>query len=414
MQTHCYFGTAFCLVILMRASSVEAQGIWATDTSAGFIARYGHTASVVNDKIVVISGNNGDYDSLEIFDPITHVWSKPNVTGYFSSYAFGTSCVMNNKIFFFGGHSIYFPTIQNRYFDTVFVFDPATNTWSIPTMSGSFTPREMLSSCVVDGKIYAIGGHKEDASSNYFYSSAFEVLDPTTNTWSTPVTKSALVARTGHTSSVVNGKIYVIGGESQLEDKLPNQVFDPSTNTWSNISSVGFTHRRYLTASVVNGKIYTIGGTDLNGISALSTLEVYDPASDTWSTPTTTGALTRRMWLSSSVVNGKIYAIGGYTPHTELRYNEVFTPDQEDNVSSVSSSSIIQLSPNPTDGIVTVHAESTSHVTLENLLGERVLEVATPRASAFTLDLTKLPAGIYFARFEMAGGAVEMRKIVKE
>jgi hypothetical protein len=74
----------------------------------------------------------------------------------------------------------------------------------------------------------------------------------------------------------------------------------------------------------------------------------------------------------------------------------------------------LRLSPNPTEGIIAVHAANIEHITIENLLGERVLEVANPRASEFTLDLSKLPAGIYFARFEMAGGEVVMRKVVKE
>jgi len=67
-------------------------------------------------------------------------------------------------------------------------------------------------------------------------------------------------------------------------------------------------------------------------------------------------------------------------------------------------------------GLFNVHdaSLSTHKVIVFNLLGERVLEVANPRASEFTLDLSMLPAGIYFARFEMAGGAVEMRKIVVE
>lgn len=36
--------------------------------------------------------------------------------------------------------------------------------------------------------------------------------------------------------------------------------------------------------SVVDGKIYVIGGSSNYGRGALSTLEVYDPATDTWST----------------------------------------------------------------------------------------------------------------------------------
>ena len=67
------------------------------------------------------------------------------------------------------------------------------------------------------------------------------------------------------------------------------------------------TARAYLSTSVVNRKIYAIGGYD--GQRVFSTVEEYDPATDTWtkkaSMPTARGG------LSTSVVNGKIYAIGG-------------------------------------------------------------------------------------------------------
>jgi hypothetical protein len=117
--------------------------------------------------------------------------------------------------------------------------------------------------------------------------------------------------------------------------------------------------------------------------------------------------------LSSCVVDGRIYALGGYTPHTTLNTVEVFTPGPPDEVSSAASASPIVLSPNPTDGLITLHADNTKHITIENLLGNRVLEVGYPRSPEFTLDLSKLPAGLYFARFEMEGTVI-MRKIVKE
>jgi len=58
---------------------------------------------------------------------------------------------------------------------------------------------------------------------------------------------------------------------------------------------------------VVNGKIYAIGG--YRSGSHLSTVEEYDPATDTWTKKADMPAA--RDVVSTSVVNGKIYAIGG-------------------------------------------------------------------------------------------------------
>lgn len=69
------------------------------------------------------------------------------------------------------------------------------------------------------------------------------------------------------------------------------------------------TARVTLGAAVVDGKIYAIGG--YNG-SYLSTNEMYDPATDSWVTKTS--MLTPRSKFGTAVVENKIYIIGGKSP----------------------------------------------------------------------------------------------------
>jgi hypothetical protein len=265
--------------------------------------------------------------------------------------------------------------------------------------SGTFTARETACGAMVNGKLYVIGGDTVDFSKPV---NILEVFDPSTNTWSRPATTGEFRPVSRGTCSVVDGKIYVFGAGVN--------VFDPSTNTWSTPFTTGiFQGADNATSSALNGKIYVFGG---GGSFSSDAAQVFDPATNTWDS--ITSMPTARSMLSSCVVDGKIYVLGGYTPHQELNTVEVFTPGPPDEVSSHSATLSVELSPNPTDGIITVHADNTKHVTIENLLGRSVLEVANPRASEFTLDLSKLPAGLYFARFEMASGEVKMRKIVKE
>ena len=75
----------------------------------------------------------------------------------------------------------------------------------------------------------------------------------------------------------------------------------------------------------------------------------------------------------------------------------------------------LSLSPNPTTGIITVHNAPANilHVTVSSILGESVLELAHPNAPELTLDLSKLPTGIYFVGFSLANGVIT-RKIIKE
>ena len=63
-----------------------------------------------------------------------------------------------------------------------------------------------------------------------------------------------------HYTCVVDGKIYVIGGAGPVYQALGTvEVYDPATDIWTAKSEMP-TARQGLSTSVVNGKIYAIGG----------------------------------------------------------------------------------------------------------------------------------------------------------
>jgi len=78
--------------------------------------------------------------------------------------------------------------------------------------------------------------------------------------------------------------------------------------TWTKKADMP-TARLGLTTSTVNGKIYAIGGGYSIDGTAFRTVEEYDPATDTWTRKA--DMPTRRYFHSASVVNGKVYVIGG-------------------------------------------------------------------------------------------------------
>jgi N-acetylneuraminic acid mutarotase len=98
------------------------------------------------------------------------------------------------------------------------------------------------------------------------------------------------------------------GGEPQQH---PQKAFHlaPAVqgNTWRKRADMP-TARRSLSTSAVNGKIYAIGG---YGPNRLSTVEEYDPVTDKWTKKA--DMPTARQGLSTSVLDGRIYAIGGWT-----------------------------------------------------------------------------------------------------
>jgi N-acetylneuraminic acid mutarotase len=160
------------------------------------------------------------------------------------------------------------------------------------------TARAGLSASVVDGKIYAIGGGAPVTT--------VEQYDPATDTW----TKKAdmRIPRVFFSTSVVNGKIYAIGGYGSGGAFLSSlEEYDPLTNSWTSKAHMSVA-RKFFTSSVANGKIYVMGGKDTSG-GATPIVEEYNPATDTWTKKA--NILTARGNMSCSTVNGIIYAIGG-------------------------------------------------------------------------------------------------------
>ena len=216
-----------------------------------------------------------------------------------------TSAVVDGKIYCIGGSG------SSYFLNSVEVYDPATDRWESKTPMP--TKRRGLTSALVDGKIYCIGGEVGYNS----YTNKVEVYDPETDTWET---KTSMPTTRGYFSSaVVNDKIYCIGGYGGSSYYNVVEVYDPKTDTWETKTPMPIV-KAFLASVVVDDKIYCIGGR--NG-TYLNTVEVYDPTTDSWETKTPMP--TSRAYLTSEVVNGKIYCIGGRNS-SYLNTVEVYDP----------------------------------------------------------------------------------------
>ncbi len=229
-----------------------------------------------------------------------------------------SSSVVDGKIYAIGGG-----VASGAAFSTVVAYDPVTDTWTrkadMPMVRGAGA------SSVVNGRIYAIGGTPSLGGATY--SSVIE-YDATTDTWTAKTNMAT--ARGWLSSSMVNGKIYVIGGAVTYGGTPHSTVeeYDPATDTWTRKANMP-TARACVSTSAVNGKIYAIGGTLNNPVNrGISTVEEYNPATNTWTKKA--DMPTARTWLSSSVVNGKIYVIGGLTTYgNHLSLVEEYDPARD-------------------------------------------------------------------------------------
>jgi len=230
-------------------------------------ARMGFAAGVVDGKIYIIGGmaNQETKSTVLMYDPVTDsVKTKaPMPTARFALAA----AVVDGKIYAIGGVTGNFePT------SIVEMYDPATDTWeakaSMPIENNNIAASE------VDGKIYVIGGQKAGGSEVGLQSVL--IYDPDTDSWSQ---KSSMhVRRWAPSSSVMDGKIYVIGGEKGIEDGWPGlnsvEMYDPATDSWTPMAPMP-TPRRGHSSSVLDQKIYVMGGTVGYSEAAIQTVEEY-------------------------------------------------------------------------------------------------------------------------------------------
>ncbi|MDA2934897.1 hypothetical protein MYX82_11230, partial [Acidobacteria bacterium AH-259-D05] len=288
-------------LLCVATACFAQQGRW-TPKADMPTPRWGLSTSAVAGTIYAIGGfeRGSALRTVEAYDPKTNTWTKK--ADMPTPRSLLATSVVDGKIYAVGGGNLEpgqlgLPTVEE--------YDPMTDTWT--TRVDMPTPRHALSTCVVDGKIYAISGF--DGTNM----ATVEQYDPSSDTWTTkadlPTLRSHLVTQ------VVGGKIYAIGGWDR-RDRLVTvfssvAVYDPATDTWTKRADMP-TPRSVAASSVVNGKIYVIGGTTVVGTGnghTLQTVEVYDPETDTWTQEV--DMPTARGWLSASLVDGKLYAIGG-------------------------------------------------------------------------------------------------------
>jgi len=118
------------------------------------------------------------------------------------------------------------------------------------------------------------------------------------------------------------GLIYAIGGLTSSGEALSTvEAYDTLTGLWVPGLPMS-TLRTRVGVTVLENKLYALGGFD--GHKRLSTVECYDPQMKAWKAVTPMN--TRRSALGAVVLNGKIFVVGGYDGHISLSTVECYSP----------------------------------------------------------------------------------------
>ncbi|MFC2116604.1 Kelch repeat-containing protein [Bacteroidota bacterium] len=306
----------FIIIILLGSSCKKEtvppdnfeQGVWVkiSDMPQN---RGGHTVNEINGKVYVIGGSPAENTSLSIsgmvFEWAANTWIElPHHNN--GKRILHTSCVVEGKLYVLGGWT---NDSLNSTSATMDMFNPQTGEWiskkSMPTH------RANLTCAVIEGKIYVIGGmqNNPDGTLNYNGLKVVEMYDRVSDTWLQ--LQDMPTGRWGSSAVAVDGKIYVIGGRSASHVVLYSsiEVYDPETDSWS--TKAGMPTERYqLTTCLLDGKIYAIGGWKNSSTGPIyDKVEVYDPVNDAWITESPMPV--SRAILASIAIDGKILVYGG-------------------------------------------------------------------------------------------------------
>eukprot|EP00735_Rhodelphis_limneticus_P006226 TRINITY_DN18605_c0_g1::TRINITY_DN18605_c0_g1_i1::g.1038::m.1038 TRINITY_DN18605_c0_g1::TRINITY_DN18605_c0_g1_i1::g.1038 ORF type:complete len:549 (+),score=27.81,sp/P87061/TEA1_SCHPO/32.26/1e-30,sp/P87061/TEA1_SCHPO/30.28/3e-25,Kelch_4/PF13418.1/9e-06,Kelch_4/PF13418.1/2.3e-06,Kelch_4/PF13418.1/3.3e-10,Kelch_4/PF13418.1/3.8e-10,Kelch_4/PF13418.1/8e-05,Kelch_3/PF13415.1/71,Kelch_3/PF13415.1/1.1e-06,Kelch_3/PF13415.1/1.3,Kelch_3/PF13415.1/3.5e-08,Kelch_3/PF13415.1/4.4e-06,Kelch_3/PF13415.1/0.0013 len=199
------------------------------------IARAGHSAVNIDEKIYMFGGRTEEGRSDELFyldctsDPVTWVW--PNPTGARPATRTRHSAVVwRDKMYIFGGRSgLHLLGFEN--FNDLFEYDPETNHWSAVHPLGEVPTQRAGHTAIVDhatDTMYTFGGSYDGMR---YYNDTYAYHFPT-QTWRRLDTQGiAPVPRDSHVAFLFGGGMYIYGGET-LSRTVRHDLFRLDLNSY--------------------------------------------------------------------------------------------------------------------------------------------------------------------------------------
>jgi N-acetylneuraminic acid mutarotase len=414
-RTILHFGPSLviCLFWILPVSFSQSNN-WHYITTLP-VSNCSFSLNEANDNLYVIGGENFEpewhtLDDVLIYDIAADSLSSGAPMPAPRSLPPGT--LVNGKIYAIGGH------ITPRQTATTIVeaYDIEKNSWD--TCASIPTARVWHAACLLEGKIYVMGGvpgfQRVDTISPY---TLVERYDPETDTWDTCA--SLPTGRWGLSACALNGKIYAIGGYSKKTTLSSVEVYDPVSDQWSTKQSMNFP-RGEMGLTALRGKIYAICGSMWDGFhntKIYENFEVYDPESDTWTLNSDTIPKSR-IGLAAVTVNDRIYIAGGVAYSTYVGVRDVYMFDPLTSIEFKpylieSDNQDISIYPNPTHDLINIQTSEQKNYSLEIIsLSGQVVKRMDKSESSFQFDLSSYQIGVYVIRI-ISGDAVCQGRVIK-
>ncbi len=267
--------------------------------------------------------------------------------------------VYQEKIYSFGGFSTW-PNVE----PTNEVYDPQTDTWTYiaPMPEGKAVTHEGF--VLVDNTVWLIGGRLTDSHGPL--TNEVWIYNISQDSWSRgPALKDPATGKRllwgGGGAGLLGRTIHVVGGfvatacdndqdKYHLTLNVDDWLVDPAHTTWQNTRKPMPIKRNHISTTVLAGKLYVIGGQfghDCGGGEDQIYSHRYDPLTDTWTRLTDLPTVRSHCEASIFPLDGSIYFAGGDGATSKVT---ILTPGANKGLGSWANADKYDL-PNPYIGV---------------------------------------------------------------
>ncbi|MDP9402809.1 MAG: malectin domain-containing carbohydrate-binding protein [Actinomycetota bacterium] len=262
-----------------------STGRWSTSTALARRAYKGHhhAAEIVAGKLYLFGGlGSGSGGRVQIYNPVTNSWSLGPAMPFAAGAS--SSALIRGQVYVAGG------IIGSATTDRLARFHPASGTWTslAPMPHG----RNHAAAATDGSRLFVFGGRGPGSGDSNTVANGFDtvqVYDPATDSWTSSLDAGSTLRplpqpRGGMGRAVyLGGEFLVFGGETLdgvgatdagVYDRV--DIYDPVANRWRRGAPMP-TARHGIHPLVRSGRVHLAGGGIRAGASASRVFEIYAP-----------------------------------------------------------------------------------------------------------------------------------------
>ena len=295
------------------------------------VARYGHSATLLADGRVLVTGGNNDdrrvLGSAEIYDPASGGFAAAEGSALPRMYHLDHTVLLHDGRVLsmggcadVGGSSGQFFVCQGV--PDAELYDPLAGSWS-PTGSMA-APRNLFTATVLqDGRVLVANGSDSNPDNPQWILPA-ELYDPASGQFQ--ITGSVSVGRSFTSATLLaDGRVLIAGGMTTGAAYLDAaEVYDPASGTFAATGSMSAPRAGHSATLLPDGRVLIVGG--FNRDENVATVEIYDPATGSFAASAATPAVARYYHTASRLADGRVLLLGGLHDAVQVTGAELYDP----------------------------------------------------------------------------------------